>query len=120
MSDRHPYMFSCGLDKMVKGWDLEQNKVNMMFGGCGLIWGVVGWKMVKGWDLEHIPSFLFLVGWGSLGGWVMYMGWLPLPASLVGQCSAQRPAVCCSLPSVGHSLPLRLGVGLCSWPETVY
>jgi WD40 repeat protein len=27
ISDRHPYMFSCGLDKMVKCWDLEQNKV---------------------------------------------------------------------------------------------
>ena len=26
MSDRHPYMFSCGLDKMVKCWDLEYNK----------------------------------------------------------------------------------------------
>jgi pleiotropic regulator 1 len=27
VSDRHPYMFSCGLDKMVKCWDLEYNKV---------------------------------------------------------------------------------------------
>ena len=27
VSARHPYMFSCGLDKMVKCWDLEQNKV---------------------------------------------------------------------------------------------
>ena len=27
VSPRHPYMFSCGLDKMVKCWDLEQNKV---------------------------------------------------------------------------------------------
>ena len=26
VSDRHPYMFSCGLDKMVKCWDLEYNK----------------------------------------------------------------------------------------------
>ncbi|KAG2495474.1 hypothetical protein HYH03_006419 [Edaphochlamys debaryana] len=26
ISNRHPYMFSCGLDKMVKCWDLEQNK----------------------------------------------------------------------------------------------
>ena len=26
VSARHPYMFSCGLDKMVKCWDLEQNK----------------------------------------------------------------------------------------------
>jgi len=28
VSPRHPYMFSCGLDKMVKCWDLEQNKVS--------------------------------------------------------------------------------------------
>ena len=27
VSPRHPYMFSCALDKMVKCWDLEQNKV---------------------------------------------------------------------------------------------
>jgi WD40 repeat protein len=27
VSSRHPYMFSCGLDKMVKCWDLEYNKV---------------------------------------------------------------------------------------------
>ena len=27
VSERHPYMFSCGLDKQVKCWDLEQNKV---------------------------------------------------------------------------------------------
>lgn len=27
VSPRHPYMFSCGLDKMVKCWDLETNKV---------------------------------------------------------------------------------------------
>lgn len=27
ISNRHPYMFSCGLDKQVKNWDLEQNKV---------------------------------------------------------------------------------------------
>ncbi|KNZ56008.1 hypothetical protein VP01_2520g2 [Puccinia sorghi] len=27
VSDRHPYLFSCGEDKMVKCWDLEQNKV---------------------------------------------------------------------------------------------
>ena len=27
VSDRHPYLFSCGLDKMVKCWDLEYNKV---------------------------------------------------------------------------------------------
>lgn len=30
VSARHPYMFSCGLDKMVKCWDLEQNKVRGM------------------------------------------------------------------------------------------
>ena len=29
VSARHPYMFSCGLDKMVKCWDLEQNKVGV-------------------------------------------------------------------------------------------
>lgn len=28
VSDRHPYMFSAGLDKMVKCWDLEYNKVS--------------------------------------------------------------------------------------------
>lgn len=28
VSPRHPYMFSCGLDKMVKCWDLETNKVS--------------------------------------------------------------------------------------------
>ena len=27
VSPRHPYLFSCGEDKMVKCWDLEQNKV---------------------------------------------------------------------------------------------
>ena len=27
VSDRHPYLFSCGEDKEVKCWDLEQNKV---------------------------------------------------------------------------------------------
>jgi len=27
VSDRHPYMFSVGDDKMVKCWDLEANKV---------------------------------------------------------------------------------------------
>ena len=27
VSDRHPYLFSAGEDKMVKCWDLEQNKV---------------------------------------------------------------------------------------------
>ncbi len=27
VSDRHPYMFSAGLDKMVKCWDMEYNKV---------------------------------------------------------------------------------------------
>ena len=27
VSPRHPYLFSCGLDKQVKCWDLEYNKV---------------------------------------------------------------------------------------------
>lgn len=27
VSPRHPYLFSAGEDKMVKCWDLEQNKV---------------------------------------------------------------------------------------------
>ena len=31
VSDRHPYMFSAGLDKMVKCWDLEYNKVRSIF-----------------------------------------------------------------------------------------
>ena len=30
VSPRHPYMFSVGLDKMVKCWDLEQNKVRVI------------------------------------------------------------------------------------------
>ena len=30
VSDRHPYMFSAGLDKMVKCWDMEYNKVSCM------------------------------------------------------------------------------------------
>ena len=28
ISPRHPYMFSCALDKMVKCWDLEYNKAS--------------------------------------------------------------------------------------------
>lgn len=28
VSPRHPYMFSCGLDKKVMCWDLEYNKVH--------------------------------------------------------------------------------------------
>ena len=31
VSDRHPYMFSCSLDKEVKCWDMEYNKVRV----CG-------------------------------------------------------------------------------------
>ena len=27
VSPRHPYLFSCGEDRTVKCWDLEQNKV---------------------------------------------------------------------------------------------
>ena len=27
ISNRHPYLFSCGEDKQVKCWDLETNKV---------------------------------------------------------------------------------------------
>ncbi len=30
VSDRHPYMFSAGLDKMVKCWDMEYNKVGLI------------------------------------------------------------------------------------------
>ena len=33
VSDRHPYLFSCGEDKMVKCWDLEQNKVVRQYHG---------------------------------------------------------------------------------------
>lgn len=33
VSDRHPYLFSCGEDKMVKCWDLEQNKVIRQYHG---------------------------------------------------------------------------------------
>ena len=28
VSDRHPYMFSCSLDKEVKCWDMEYNKAS--------------------------------------------------------------------------------------------
>lgn len=35
VSHRHPYMFSCGLDKMVKCWDLEQNKARACTQGSG-------------------------------------------------------------------------------------
>lgn len=38
ISDRSPYMFSCGLDKTVKCWDLEQNKVCV----CVVVGGVKG------------------------------------------------------------------------------
>lgn len=31
VSDRHPYMFSAGLDKMVKCWDMEYNKVCLLY-----------------------------------------------------------------------------------------
>lgn len=31
VSDQFPYMFSCGLDKKVMCWDLEQNKVCLVF-----------------------------------------------------------------------------------------
>jgi pleiotropic regulator 1 len=35
VSTRHPYMFSASLDKEVKCWDLEQNKVRGVVGlGC--------------------------------------------------------------------------------------
>lgn len=30
ISPRQPYMFSCALDKMVKCWDLEYNKVGTL------------------------------------------------------------------------------------------
>lgn len=33
VSPRHPYLFSCGEDKMVKCWDLEQNKVIRQYHG---------------------------------------------------------------------------------------
>ncbi|KAJ4460643.1 putative Pre-mRNA-splicing factor prp5 [Paratrimastix pyriformis] len=33
ISDRHPYLFSCGEDKQVKCWDLEQNKVVRSYHG---------------------------------------------------------------------------------------
>ena len=33
LSDRHPYMFSCAEDKMVKCWDLECNKVIRQYHG---------------------------------------------------------------------------------------
>jgi WD40 repeat protein len=48
VSDRHPYLFSCGEDKMVKCWDLEQNKVWGVAYGTGypelswaFVWGVL-------------------------------------------------------------------------------
>jgi WD40 repeat protein len=35
VSPRHPYMFSCSLDKEVKCWDLEHNKVTHQEGVAG-------------------------------------------------------------------------------------
>jgi WD40 repeat protein len=35
VSSRHPYMFSASLDKEVKCWDLEQNKVGEKRQRCG-------------------------------------------------------------------------------------
>jgi pleiotropic regulator 1 len=37
VSSRHPYMFSCSLDKEVKCWDLEHNKVRRdVYAGRGV------------------------------------------------------------------------------------
>ena len=33
ISAKHPYLFSCGEDKQVKCWDLEQNKVVRQYHG---------------------------------------------------------------------------------------
>ena len=33
VSPNHPYVFSCGLDKMVKCWDMEYNKVIRQYHG---------------------------------------------------------------------------------------
>lgn len=46
ISDRHPYMFSCGLDKTVKCWDLEQNKVwgSSCVGVCCVLVYVLCWR----------------------------------------------------------------------------
>lgn len=33
VSDRHPYLFSCALDKQVKCWDLEANRVIRQYHG---------------------------------------------------------------------------------------
>jgi WD40 repeat protein len=41
VSDRHPYLFSCGEDKMVKCWDLEQNKVWWYGLLCGRLSGII-------------------------------------------------------------------------------
>jgi hypothetical protein len=53
VSPRHPYMFSCSLDKEVKCWDLEHNKVRK---GQGLKHSNVfcaGFKVVQlAWDLQ--------------------------------------------------------------------
>jgi pleiotropic regulator 1 len=40
VSPRHPYMFSCSLDKEVKCWDLEHNKVGWGVGGLVEWFGV--------------------------------------------------------------------------------
>jgi len=49
VSPRHPYMFSCSLDKEVKCWDLEHNKVSE--GGVGGEGVFGGWLGVSGSSL---------------------------------------------------------------------
>ena len=39
VSNRHPYLFSCGEDKQVKCWDLEYNKVRNTLKKAGKIFG---------------------------------------------------------------------------------
>lgn len=47
VSSRHPYMFSCSLDKEVKCWDLEHNKVGVVCVVCGCVWGGVPGRLVQ-------------------------------------------------------------------------
>jgi hypothetical protein len=78
VSPRHPYMFSCSLDKEVKCWDLEHNKV----GGGGVCVRGGGGAAAMGTARAQC-----VVGrWGLLGGGS------EVHAELQGACAAGRGA----------------------------
>ena len=69
LSPRHPYMFSCALDKQVKCWDLEYNKVQIL----SLIWqtgnlyaGLSSLRRmhpVTSWSPVPMPGLLLSPAW---------------------------------------------------------